>query len=219
MKPFFDIADGWNLIVVRLLKSWSRKIINYTFCVGNFFFFLLCFFGWDLCHVKSYDDFFIIIIISSLLLFFFSNRLTTLWISAHFIFHLQSYQQALNFPAEGCSVFCLFVFYASFSLWGDGAIFVISFCTWLKRSNCAKSLSTKMSISVLYWMYYGLLNKRNTFRFLTIIFLLWNMMKNTEDKWMNKEGSVFQHLYWHGDLVDGWTVSYLKMTPSFSTPA
>lgn len=124
---FLDFADGWNLIVVHLLKSWSRKIINYTLCVGNLLFFL-CFLVKFMSCKKLWWWFFIFILfpISYYFILFFLID----WPLSELVLTLFSTSNHINRPWISQLRVVLFCFLCIFfPLWGDGAIFVISFCT------------------------------------------------------------------------------------------
>lgn len=101
------------------------------------------------------------------------------------------------------------------SLGGDGAklTFPSVFCTWQKKEAIVPSLSVHIiNIPMLYWMYYGWLNKGKTFRFLTIqIEIMKCAWKNSwgekkEKNLKNIMAEFFRDLYCHDYSIEGWTV-------------
>lgn len=139
MNPFWHCWWLESNLVQFVEKPWWGKIISVILCGETFlFFFFLCFLV-KFLSCKYYDVFFIIIIIP----LFFSDWLTTLWISAHPPSPLPS-PTPLPIISKAPQTSQMSYFHASFSgrRWRKIDIF-IRFCTWLKRSNCAKSLSTQ----------------------------------------------------------------------------
>lgn len=184
----FDIADGWNPIWYSLL-SCGGKIISVTFCVGKCFFFLffLSYFliWWNFCHVNTMMFFIIIIIISSLLFFSFSDWLTSLWISAH----PQPPHQSTAPPSPTPRTFQMSSFHASCPCEAMAQNWHLHpFLYTTKKEAIPQSLSVqRITIPMLYWTYYRLLNKGKTFRFLTIQFLIMECARKKKKQLKNNK--------------------------------
>lgn len=132
MSPFWHCWWLESNLVQFVEKPWG-KIISVTLC-GDFFFFFFAFW-WNFLSCKYYDVFLLLLLLFSL---FFSDWSTTLWISAH----PQPHSSSTSYQTPQSSQ--MSYFHVSFSGRRRCKIDIfIRFCTWLKRRNCAKSLSTQ----------------------------------------------------------------------------
>lgn len=204
MNPFWLCWWLESNLVQFVEKAVWGEIISITVWgnVLGFFFFA---FWWNLCHVNTMMFFLLLFPLSLFFCCFFyllfSYWLTTLWISAHPNpgppLHLQSYQKPPNLPNEILS--CLFLWEAMAQNWHFHPFLYMAKKKKKdkKKKAIVPSLSVRrITIPMLYWMYYGLLNKGKTFRFLTIQILImecaWKIQKkNRKKKQNNKKGRAF----------------------------